>query len=128
MAGLAALAASASLVLSGDTGMAHLAAAYRRPAVTLAGLVSPQLWGPPPRPWHAVLWTGRPGNAGHSDSFGTGGDTGVPGDPHGAEPDPRLLSITVADTLAAAREVLAAFTPDPPGTASHCVGQPDSAA
>jgi hypothetical protein len=49
--------------------------------------------------------------AGHSDSFGTGGDTGVPGDPHGAEPDPRLLSITVAGTLAAAREVLAVFTP-----------------
>jgi ADP-heptose:LPS heptosyltransferase len=92
LAGLAALTASAALVLSGDTGMAHLAAAYSRPAVTLAGPVPPRLWGPPPRPWHAVLWTGRRG------------------DPHGGEPDPGLLELTVADVAAAARAVLGAFT------------------
>lgn len=87
---LAALTADAALVLSGDTGMAHLAAAYARPAVTIAGPVPPRLWGPPPRPWHRVLWAGRTG------------------DPHGGEPDPGLLEITVGDVIDAAREVLAA--------------------
>lgn len=90
LSALAALAASASLILSGDTGMAHLAAAYRRPAVTLAGPVSPSLWGPPPRPWHQILWAPGPGG---------------PGDPHGPEPDPRLLALTPADVLPAARQV-----------------------
>lgn len=87
---LAALTADAALVLSGDTGMAHLAAAYARPAVTLAGPVPPSLWGPPPRPRHAVLWAGRCG------------------DPHGAQPDPGLLEITVPQVSDAARLVLAA--------------------
>lgn len=90
LSALAALTADAALVLSGDTGMAHLAAAYRRPAVTLAGPVPPRLWGPPPRPWHAVLWAGRPG------------------DPHGPEPDPGLVELTVRDVLAAVRRVLRA--------------------
>jgi ADP-heptose:LPS heptosyltransferase len=92
---LAALTASASLVLSGDTGMAHLAAAYARPAVTLAGPVPPRLWGPPSRPWHAVLWAGRYG------------------DPHAAAPHPGLLRINAGDVIAAAREVLAADRPEP---------------
>jgi len=93
---LAALTASASLVLSGDTGMAHLAAAYARPAVTLAGPVPPRLWGPPPRPWHAVLWAGRYG------------------DPHAAAADPGLLRISAEDVIAAAREVLATERFEPP--------------
>jgi ADP-heptose:LPS heptosyltransferase len=84
---LAALTAEAGLVLSGDTGIAHLAAAYERPAVTLAGPVPPRLGGPPRRPWHAVLW------AGHD------------GDPQGDKPDPGLLELTVADVMAAVREV-----------------------
>jgi ADP-heptose:LPS heptosyltransferase len=87
---LAALTADASLVLSGDTGLAHLAAAYGRPAVTLCGPVPPALWGPPPRPWHAVLWAGGSG------------------DPHGAVPDPGLLRITVSEVITAARQSLAA--------------------
>jgi ADP-heptose:LPS heptosyltransferase len=90
LAELAALVADARLVLSGDTGMAHLAAAYERPAVTLAGPVPPSLWGPPARPWHAVLWAGRRG------------------DPHAAVPDPGLLRLTVPQVAAAARSVLAA--------------------
>jgi ADP-heptose:LPS heptosyltransferase len=89
--GLAALAAAAALVLSGDTGMAHLAAAFGTPAVTLAGPVPPALWGPPPRPRHRVLWAGEPGQY---------------GDPHASEPDPRLLAITPADVIAAAEAVL----------------------
>ena len=47
---LAALVAAARVVVSGDTGVAHLATAYRRPSVVLFGPVSPALWGPPPRP------------------------------------------------------------------------------
>lgn len=89
LSALAALTADAALVLSGDTGMAHLAAAYRRPAVTLAGPVPPRLWGPPPHPRHVVLWAGRPG------------------DPHGAQPDPGLAELTVREVLGAARRVLA---------------------
>ena len=95
LSALAALTASASLVLSGDTGMAHLAAAYARPAVTLTGPVPPRLWGPPPRPWHAVLWAGRYG------------------DPHAAAVDPGLLRISGGDVIAAAREVLAAGRLEP---------------
>lgn len=90
LSALAALTADAALVLSGDTGMAHLAAAYRRPAVTLAGPVPPSLWGPPPRPWHAVLWAGWPG------------------DPHGTEPAPGLVELTVRDVLDAVGRVLQA--------------------
>jgi ADP-heptose:LPS heptosyltransferase len=89
LTGLAALTASAALVLSGDTGVAHLAAAYERPAVTLAGPVPPRLWAPPARPWHAVLWAGQTG------------------DPHADQPDTGLLELTVAPVVAAARRVLA---------------------
>src|SRR5216117_2272988 len=45
--GLAALVAAASLVISNDSGVAHLAVAYGIPSVTLFGPVSPALWGPP---------------------------------------------------------------------------------
>ncbi|MEU7982548.1 glycosyltransferase family 9 protein [Micromonospora sp. NPDC049081] len=54
---LAALVAAARLVVSGDTGVGHLATAYRVPSVLLFGPVPPARWGPPPdRPWHRVLW------------------------------------------------------------------------
>lgn len=54
---LAALIGYARLLVSGDTGAAHLATAYRTPSVVLFGPVSPRHWGPPPeRPWHRVLW------------------------------------------------------------------------
>jgi ADP-heptose:LPS heptosyltransferase len=75
---LAAVIAAARVVVSGDTGVAHLATAYRRPSVVLFGPVSPALWGPPPRPQHVVLW--------HGD--GTG-------DPWGTELDPGLARISV---------------------------------
>ncbi|GIG92596.1 glycosyltransferase family 9 protein [Plantactinospora endophytica] len=53
---LAAVVGYARLVLSTDTGVAHLATAYRTPSVVLFGPVRPQLWGPPPdRPWHRAL-------------------------------------------------------------------------
>ncbi|MGY1746062.1 glycosyltransferase family 9 protein [Blastococcus sp. SYSU D00695] len=94
---LAALVADARVVVSGDTGTAHLATAYRRPSVVLFGPVSPALWGPPPRtapgggPLHAVLW--------HGD--GTG-------DPWGTALDPALARITVDEVVGALDGVLAA--------------------
>ena len=81
---LAGVVAAARLVVCGDTGVAHLASAYRRPSVVLFGPVSPALWGPPPRRQHVVLW--------HGD--GTG-------DPHGTDLDPALARITVDEVLTA---------------------------
>ncbi|SEG65732.1 ADP-heptose:LPS heptosyltransferase [Thermomonospora echinospora] len=91
LAELAALVSRARLVVSNDTGMAHLGFAYSRPSVTLYGPVSPALWGPPlGESRHAVLWHGSGGR---------------PGDAWGAIPDPRLLRITVREVLDAARAV-----------------------
>ncbi|BCB78613.1 glycosyltransferase family 9 protein [Phytohabitans flavus] len=56
---LAGLVAGARLVVSGDTGVGHLATAYRIPSVVLFGPVTPELWGPPPeRTQHRALWRG----------------------------------------------------------------------
>jgi ADP-heptose:LPS heptosyltransferase len=82
--GLAALVRSAARVVSGDTGVAHLATALRTPSVVLFGPVSPRHWGPPAGdPRHRALWAGRTG------------------DPHGTVPDPGLLALTVDDVLQA---------------------------
>jgi ADP-heptose:LPS heptosyltransferase len=81
---LAAVIASARVVVSGDTGVAHLATAYRRPSVVLFGPVSPEFWGPPRRAQHVVLW--------HGD--GTG-------DPWGTDVDPALALITVDEVITA---------------------------
>ena len=87
---LATLVADAGLVVCGDTGISHLATAYGTRSVTLLGPVSPALWGPPDDPRHVALWHG----------------TGLrPGDPHAAEPDPRLLAISVEEVLAAVRQL-----------------------
>ncbi|MHA7959250.1 glycosyltransferase family 9 protein [Streptomyces sp. L500] len=88
---LSALVAGASAVVSGDTGLAHLAVAHGTPSVTLFGPVAPALWGPPPSPRHAALW-----------------HPGPPGDPHGDVPDPLLLRVGVPEVLAAVREVIGA--------------------
>ncbi|WCN83603.1 glycosyltransferase family 9 protein [Micromonospora sp. LH3U1] len=57
---LAALVANARLVVSGDTGVAHLATGYGTASVVLFGPVPPAHWGPPPdRPRHRVLWAGE---------------------------------------------------------------------
>jgi ADP-heptose:LPS heptosyltransferase len=56
---LAALVARARLLISGDTGIAHLATAYGTPSVVLFGPMSPARWGPPPgRPQHRAIWHG----------------------------------------------------------------------
>jgi ADP-heptose:LPS heptosyltransferase len=67
---LAGLVAHARLVVSGDTGIAHLATAYARPSVTLFGPMSPERWGPPDRPWHRPLWHGTRSEPGDSTAPG----------------------------------------------------------
>jgi ADP-heptose:LPS heptosyltransferase len=87
--GLAALVARARLVLCGDTGVGHLATAYRTPSVLLFGPTPPAQWGPPDRPEHLVLW------------HGTGR-----GQPRGDRVDPALLAVPVPEVLAAVSTVL----------------------
>jgi ADP-heptose:LPS heptosyltransferase len=52
---LARVVAAAGRVVSGDTGIAHLATALGTPSVVLFGPSSPAEWGPPERPWHRVV-------------------------------------------------------------------------
>jgi ADP-heptose:LPS heptosyltransferase len=81
---LVAFVGRAGKVVSGDTGIAHLATATGTPSVVLFGPTSPELWGPPPdRPQHIALWAGRSG------------------DPFGVRCDPGLLELTVDDVRAA---------------------------
>ena len=84
----AATIAAARLVISADTGAAHLASAYGTPSVVLFGPAPPELWGPPPGP-HIVL---------------TKADLRR-GDTFSAEPDPALLAVKVPDVLAAVRQL-----------------------
>jgi len=88
---LAALVASARLVVCGDTGVGHLATAYRTRSVLLFGPTPPAEWGPPRRREHAVLW--------HGDG---------PADPFAGRPDPALLRIRPGEVLASARDLLGA--------------------
>ena len=91
---LAALVAEAALVVSGDTGIAHLATAFRRPSVVLFGPIPPDEWGPPPdRPWHVALHAAEPG---------------YHGDPHGDQVDPALDAIRATDVIAAVDKLLEA--------------------
>lgn len=87
---LLALVADARLLISGDTGVAHVASAYATPSVVLFGPVAPATWGPPRHARHVVLW--------HGDGSG---------DPHGDRVDPALARITVAEAAAGAARALA---------------------
>lgn len=104
---LAERVGSASLMVCGDTGVAHLATALGTPSVLLFGPVSPGLWGPRiDVQIHRVLWP----DAATAD--------GRPGDPHGDDLDPRLARTTVEQVLDAAQELLRAAEPAvtrPPG-------------
>ncbi|GAA4657649.1 MULTISPECIES: glycosyltransferase family 9 protein [Amycolatopsis] len=91
---LAALVAAARLVVSGDTGIAHLAYAYRTPSVTLFGPVSARHWGPPADGRHRAL----------------SADADRRGDPFAAEPDPALLGVSTAEVIAAAVALLGSPT------------------
>ena len=97
LAGLAALVAYGRLVVSADTGIAHLATAYRTPSVVLFGPVRPDRWGPPAdRPWHRALWSATTAGA------------RTPADADGtdwARIHPALAAIDVDEVLDAAGEV-----------------------
>lgn len=84
----AATIAAAVLVVSADTGAAHLASAYHIPSVVLFGPAPPQEWGPPPGP-HMVL----------TDASLRRGET------FSSEPDPALLAVQPAQVLAALAEL-----------------------
>jgi ADP-heptose:LPS heptosyltransferase len=86
----AALVAEARLVVTADTGAAHLASAYVRPSVVIFGPAPPEEWGPPTSGPHVVL---TDGSLRRGDAFGS-------------EPDPALLAVTPADVLAAAAQLL----------------------
>ena len=93
--GLADLVGSARLVVSGDTGTAHLATALAVPSVTLFGPTPPAWWGPAiDADLHTVLWHGDPAACDYV------------GDPHGASVDPTLARITAAEVLDAAAAFL----------------------
>lgn len=89
LAELAALVAVSTLVICGDTGVAHLASAYAIPSVLLFGPTPPDLWGPPAAGPHTVLWRGSTG------------------DPHSGTVDPGLDSLSIDEVLAAVCQRLA---------------------
>jgi len=82
------LVAGAGLVVSGDTGIAHLASAYGTPSVVLFGPVDPSQWGPPAGPHVALARPARRRGARFAD-----------------EPDPALLAIGVEEVVEAAATV-----------------------
>jgi ADP-heptose:LPS heptosyltransferase len=90
LTGFAALVADAALVVSGDTGAAHLASAYRTPSVVLFGPAPPEHWGPPAAGPHVVL----------TDARVRRGAAFV------AEPDPALLAVTSDQVIAGAALLL----------------------
>nr|WP_246212215.1 glycosyltransferase family 9 protein [Streptomyces abyssomicinicus] len=100
---LSALVAGARAVISGDTGLSHLASAHATPSVSLFGPTPPSRWGPPAHPRHQVLW-----------------HPGPPGDPHARRPDPALLRLTAADVLAAFDRL-----PDPDAAPDHPAPAPE---
>ena len=86
---LVSLVAAARLLLSGDTGTAHVATAVGTPSVVLFGPASPHRWcAPGQRTRHRVLWSGRTG------------------DVFAETPDPGLLTLTPAAVLAEAERAL----------------------
>jgi ADP-heptose:LPS heptosyltransferase len=88
----AALIAEARLLISADTGAAHLASAYRTPSVVIFGPAPPQEWGPPRNGLHRVLTDSRLRR----------------GDPFAEDPDPALLAVDVDQVLAASEAFVAA--------------------
>jgi ADP-heptose:LPS heptosyltransferase len=108
--GLTDVIGRAALLISGDTGVAHLATAFGTRSVLLFGPTPPGWWGPAiDQDLHTVLWHGRPAQ---------------PGDPHGTRIDPALNAITGDEVLSAAEFQLAQATQDAaePGRTSQLSG------
>ena len=93
-ADLVELVGRAGALVSGDTGLAHLAVGLATPSVTLFGPMSPALWGPPNHARHAALWHADPAEGLR------------PGDPAGSTVDERLLRISVSEVLQALDAVM----------------------
>ncbi|MDN3309386.1 glycosyltransferase family 9 protein [Microbacterium oryzae] len=85
---LAALIAAAAVVVTADTGAAHVASAYGTPSVIVFGPAPVEEWGPPAGP-HIAL---TDASLRRGDAFADA-------------PDPALLAVTADDVLAAARRV-----------------------
>ncbi|GAA4696137.1 ADP-heptose:LPS heptosyltransferase [Promicromonospora umidemergens] len=99
---LADLVSTARLLVSGDTGVAHLATAYGTPSVTLFGPTPPALWGPTiDLARHAVVWHGE------LDA--------PPRDPNAGHLDPALAQVPVDEVVAACESALTQL----PATASE---------
>ena len=79
----AALIRESRVVVSADTGAAHLASAYAVPSVVLFGPAPVEEWGPPTTGPHITL---------------TDASVRV-GDAFAATPDPAILAVTVEDVL-----------------------------
>jgi ADP-heptose:LPS heptosyltransferase len=110
---LVELVSQARALVCGDTGLAHLALALATPSVALYGPMSPALWGPPD-----VGELGGPSTAGDAVRHAAlwhpaEGDGLRPGDPHGADPDERLLRISVSEVVEAVMRVLAVRSTSP---------------
>jgi ADP-heptose:LPS heptosyltransferase len=90
---LAQLVGAARLVLSTDTGIAHVATASGTASVTLFGPTDPALWGPlVDLQLHEVIWAVEPGDP--------------VGEPRGSRLDPRLERVDAAELLARAEALL----------------------
>ena len=81
----AGVIAAARLVVTVDTGAAHLASAYGVPSVVVFGPAPPEAWGPPSSGPHVVL----------TDASVRRGDV------FAEDPDPALLAVGPGDVLAA---------------------------
>lgn len=94
---LARLVATARLLVSSDTGVAHLATAYGTPSVTLFGPTPPDLWGPViDRSRHFVV----------RHAFPRGEEGAVRRDPNAERLDPALAALSVHDVLTACEAAL----------------------
>jgi hypothetical protein len=105
---LAALVADAAVLVSVDTGVAHLASAYGVPSVIVFGPAPPSEWGPPPGP-HRVL----------TDESARRGDV------FSDVPDPALLAVSADEMLAAALALVRPRPADPAGRSRPARGAAD---
>lgn len=106
LTGFAAVIAAARVVVTADTGAAHLASAYGVPSVVIFGPAPPEEWGPPAQGPHIVL----------TDASVRRGDT------FANEPDPALLAVGVADVLGALGRLGLGRPARPPRRAAGFVG------
>lgn len=95
---LAALVSDAAVVVTGDTGTAHLSYAFGTPSVVLFGPVGADRWGPPASGPHIALSV----------------DGARRGDPFADDPDPALLGVEVDHVLNALTDL-----PRTPDELSH---------